>query len=205
MQKLAACLRVQERAAMANLQLFRICPKYYFSLCAAAGETDCHVASLLAMTVGEVLAPVDTPCLLHTLRAPRPCTRAHVPAFSMSLRTSAHTGAAIRFPAGKLGNLALLRANSQLFRIRPKYCFSFCATAGVTDCHVASLLAMTCKNLPPVRTIPGHCRGAVGKRPCNRAHLPVFCMSLRTSAHTGAAIRFPAEKLCQSVILKANS
>ena len=52
MQKLAGCLRVQERAAMANLQLFRICPKYYFSLCAAAGETDCHVASLLAMTEG---------------------------------------------------------------------------------------------------------------------------------------------------------
>ena len=57
----------------------------------AARRTDCPVASLLAMTVGEVLAPVDTPCLLHTLRAPRPCTRAHVPAFCMSLRTSAHT------------------------------------------------------------------------------------------------------------------
>ena len=57
-------------------------------LCAAAGSTDCHVASLLAMTVGEVLAPVDTPCLLHTLRAPRPCTRAHVPAFCMSLRAA---------------------------------------------------------------------------------------------------------------------
>ena len=50
MQKLAGCLRVQERAAMANLQLFRICPKYCFSFCPTARRTDCHVASLLAMT-----------------------------------------------------------------------------------------------------------------------------------------------------------
>ena len=52
MQKLAGCLRVQERAAMANLQLFRICPKYCFSFCPTARRTDCPVASLLAMTVG---------------------------------------------------------------------------------------------------------------------------------------------------------
>ena len=38
MQKLAGCLRVQERAAMANLQLFRICLKCYVLFCAAAGE-----------------------------------------------------------------------------------------------------------------------------------------------------------------------
>ena len=113
MQKLAGCLRVQERAAMANSQLFRICPKYCSSLCTAARRTDCHVASLLAMTVGEVLAPVDTPCLLHTLRAPRPCTRAHVPAFCMSLRTSAHTGVAIRNLAGSPDKLASVWANSQ--------------------------------------------------------------------------------------------
>ena len=28
-------------------------------------------------------------------------------------------------------------------------------------------------------------------RSCNRRHASVFCMSLRTSAHTGVAIRFP--------------
>ena len=100
----------------------------------------------------SVLAPVDTPCLLHTLRAPRPCTRAHVPAFCMSLRASAHTGVAIRNPAVKLDKLALLRANSYtLFRVRLKYCFLSCPTAESTDCHVAPLLAMTCRNLPRVR------------------------------------------------------
>ena len=32
-------------------------------------------------------------------------------------------------------------------RIRPKYCSFLRPAAGVTDCHVASLLAMTCRNL----------------------------------------------------------
>ena len=32
-------------------------------------------------------------------------------------------------------------------RICPKYCFSLCATARRTDCHVAPLLAMTCRNM----------------------------------------------------------
>ncbi len=37
------------------------------------------------------------------------------------------------------------------FQICPKYCFSFCAAARSTDCHVAALLAMTCNNLLRVR------------------------------------------------------
>ena len=44
-------------------------------------------------------------------------------------------------------------------RICPKYCFSLCATARRTDCHVAPLLAMTCNNLLRVRTARTHCRG----------------------------------------------
>ena len=44
----------------ANLSRFRIRPRRYFLLCPAAGEADCHVASLLAMTRGEALAPADT-------------------------------------------------------------------------------------------------------------------------------------------------
>ena len=67
----------------------------------------------------------------------------------------------------------------------------------VTDCPVASLLAMTCRNLLRVRIIPGHCRGTAGKRPCNRSNASVFCMSLRTSAHTGVAIRFPRRETWQ--------
>ena len=164
----------------------------------------------------------------------------------MSLRTSAHTGVAIRFPAEKLCQSVILKANSYpLFRIRPKYCFSFCAAAGVTDCHVASLLAMTKGGTPlhpqarlhplyvivnrvlaPAHTYPPsacHCepvRTLVRQsaspcprcpsqkppctrrrspssvchrepRPCTRAHLPTFSMSLRASAHTGVAIRVP--------------
>ena len=42
---------------------------------------------------------------------PPPCTRRHASVFCMSLRASAHTGVAIRFPAEKLGKLALLLAN----------------------------------------------------------------------------------------------
>ena len=61
----------------------------------------------------------------------------------------------------------------------------------------APLLAMTCKNLPPVRTIPGHCRCTAGKRPYNRRRVAVFSMSLRTSAHTGVAIRFPRREAWQ--------
>ena len=38
-----------------------------------------------------------------------------------------------------------------LFRICPRRCFPLCCAARRTDCHVASLLAMTCRNLPPVR------------------------------------------------------
>ena len=70
----------------------------------------------------------------------------------MSLRTSAHTGVAIRFPAVKPSKLVLLQANPYaLFRIRPKYCFLLCPAARRTDCHVASLLAMTGENLLRVR------------------------------------------------------
>ncbi len=106
-------------------------------------------------------APTPPPSVCHC--TPRPCNRKHVAYFCMSLRTSAHTGVAIRVPAENPGNLVLLQANPLLFRIHPKYSLSLCATAGVTDCPVASLLAMTCNNLLPVHIIPGHCRCAAGK------------------------------------------
>ena len=53
--------------------LFRICPRRCFLLCCAAGVTDCHVASLLAMTVGEVpsrpsaLPPLTRLCLQRVI------------------------------------------------------------------------------------------------------------------------------------------
>ena len=106
------------------------------------GEADCPVAPLLAMTRGG-----------------GPCTRRHLPVFCMSLRTSAHTGAAIRVPAGIPDKLAAARANSYQLRICLRYYSLPCAAAGVTDCHVASLLAMTCNNLLRVRAARTHCRG----------------------------------------------
>ena len=48
---------------------------------------------------GRPLQPLTPGKFLHTLRAKRPCNRAHASSFSMSLRTSAHTGVAIRFPS----------------------------------------------------------------------------------------------------------
>ena len=93
---------------------------------------------------------------------PRSCKRTHASVFSMSLRTSAHTGVAIRVPAEKPGKSVVLRANSYtLFRVRLKYCFLSCPTAESTDCHVASLLAMTCRSLPRVRA----CKDALPGKP----------------------------------------
>ena len=82
-------------------------------------------------------------------------------------------------PQGNLAGWQYLGRIRDTLRIRPKYCFLFCAAAGVTDCHVASLLAMTCRNLPRVRIIPGHCRYTAGKPPCTRKSASSFCIPLR--------------------------
>ena len=143
----------QRRGARRICHAFRIRPKYCFPSCPAAGDADCHVASLLAMTVGgRPLHPLTPGKFLRTLRTKRPCTRAHASSFSMSLRTSAHTGAAIRFPRRETWQTGTtLGKFVVLFRICPRRCFLQCCAAGEADCHVASLLAMTCRNLPPVR------------------------------------------------------
>ena len=125
---------------------------------------------------------------------------------------------------GCLTSWLLLGRIRSAFRIRPKCCFSFCAAAKSTDCRVASLLAMTSINLPRVCIIWGHCRGAAGKRPCTRAHLPVFSMSLRTTSlqprtrpsfcmslrgagqpPRDVAIRVPAEMPSKLAAVRANS
>ena len=71
-----------------------------------------------------------------------------------------------------------------LSRIRLRHCPPSCPTAGVTDCHVASLLAMTCRNLLRVRTARTHLgRNVVHFTRARRcASLPGLWMSLRTSA-----------------------
>ena len=106
------------------------------------------------MTVGEIsphpsALPLLTPGMfLRTLRAKRSCTRRRVTVFSMSLRTSAHTGVAIRFPRREAWQVGCcLGKFVTLSRIRLRRCFLLCATAGEADCPVAPLLAMTCRNM----------------------------------------------------------
>ena len=56
----------------------------------------------------------------------------------------------VRQSASPQGNPASWRYFRQIrstSRIRLKYCSSLCTAARSTDCHVASLLAMTCRNM----------------------------------------------------------
>ena len=141
--------------------------KYCFLLCPTAKSTDCPAAALLAMTVGEVLAPAHAPFLLHVIASQcKMGTGAHLcgPEKAMQrsdLRPGFSSGKAgakdAQLVSPRCGNPFSPQKNSAswlLFgqirsrlRIRPKYCFPSCCTARVTDCHVASLLAMTCRNL----------------------------------------------------------
>ena len=135
---------------------------------------------LLHVIANQCLAPADTRHVsAHLAR--------HVLASADAFLSSACHCEPVRtlvwqsvLPAEKPSNLALLRANPYaLSRIRPKYCSPLRPTAGETDCHVASLLAMTCRRWAGVRgcknALPVYC----WKRPCNRTHAACFCMSLR--------------------------
>ena len=102
----------------------RIRPKCYFLLCTTARRTDCHVAALLAMTVGDVLATADTcpssACHCEPVHggprkgapfAGRGATRERCPApafgRSRAWRTLGRRGVAIRSPrreTWQLGN-----------------------------------------------------------------------------------------------------
>ncbi len=85
--------------------------------------------------------------------------------FCMSLRTSAHTCGNPFSPQKNSASWLLFGQIRSRLRIRPKYCFPSCCTARVTDCHVASLLAMTVGEAC-------HCE----QRSCTRAHvLPSAC------------------------------
>ena len=117
--------------------------------------TRCHAASFHAPDAPHGLAPADTPPPSACHCKTRPCTRSHAATFCMSLRTSAHTGAAIRSPRRGAWQVGTASGKSvALFRIRPKYRFLLCPAARRTDCHVASLLAMTGKSL---RRVTHHC------------------------------------------------
>ena len=101
-----------------------------FRFCATARRTDCHVASLLAMTVGEV---PSRPTSVH------PQTRArlqhvivnNVLATADTWQISACHCEPVRTlvwqsasPQGNGASWLLFRQIRYAFRIRPKYCFS---------------------------------------------------------------------------------
>ena len=159
MQKVGRCARVQERTAGVLLET---------PLQSHSRRMFLHViaqTSLQPLTRHRLLHVIANQCRGPRKGAPfvgRGATRERCPALafgrSWAWRTLGRRGVAIRFPAEKLCQSVILKANSYpLFRIRPKYCFSVCAAARRTDCPVASLLAMAYKN--PVRLIPGRCRG----------------------------------------------
>ena len=75
---------------------------------------------LLHVIAKHALAHVVTPLPSACHRKTQPCNRTRVSVFCMSLRTSAHTGVAIRIPAGMPGKLAAVWANSWRFSDLPK-------------------------------------------------------------------------------------
>ena len=164
----------------------------------------------------NALAPANTcpPSACHCKT--RPCTRSHAATFCMSLRGAGrlHRDVAIRFPRREAWQVGCCLGKF----VTPYVCalsavILLCPTAGEADCHVASLLAMTCCNmhLPawqgrfPSGKFVALFRIPQASPPCPCEHLASFCMSLRTSAHTGVAIRVPAGKANKLAILWANS
>ena len=99
---------------------------------------------------------------------------------SRAWRTFGRRGVAIRIPAGKLGKLVVLRANSLRLTNSPEVLLS------VTPYRRSYGL--------PRRFAPRNDNGGTYLHPRTRLS---FCMSLRTSAHTGVAIRFPRRETWQ--------
>ena len=91
----------------------------------------------------------------------RPCTRSHAATFCMSLRGAGrlHRDVAIRVPAGAQNEKQYLRRIPNHLRICPNRSQLVKYLCGDADCHVASLLAMTCRNMRRVRMATTWCRG----------------------------------------------
>ena len=79
-----------------------------------------HTSFFQHVIAKHALAHVVTPLPSACHRKTQPCNRTRVSVFCMSLRTSAHTGVAIRIPAGMPGKLAAVWANSWRFSDLPK-------------------------------------------------------------------------------------
>ena len=129
-----------------SVALSRIRPKYCFLSCPAAGEADCHVAPLLAMTCcnmhlsawqgrfpsGKFVALFRIPQASPPLQPRTPTRLQHVIA-----NQCAHWCGNPRPRRETRQAGTTLGKSVTLSRIRPKYYFLSCLTAGSTDCHVA--------------------------------------------------------------------
>ena len=114
-------------------------------------------------------------------------------------------------PQGNGASWLLFRQIRYAFRICPKYCFSVLCYrkenglprrfAPRNDSGGGAIAPHVRASADACPSSACHCE----QRSCNRRHLANFCMSLRTSAHTGAAIRVPAEKPGKVVVLRATS
>ena len=128
------------------------------------------------------LAPAD-PCLSSACHCEqRSCNRRHPANFCMSLRTSAHTGVAIRVPAEKRDKLVAVGANSQLFRIRLKCCFLSCSTARRSGL--------------PRRSAPRNDMQKLAACPHNTWALPVYCRKASLQPLTPARLQHVIANQC---------
>ena len=125
----------------------------------------------------------------------RSCTRRNASVFSMSLRTSAHT---CGNPRPRRGTWQVGSTSGKfvaLFRICLRHCSLVRAAARRTDCHVASLLAMTGENLLRVRV----CQEVLPESVLAPADTPLSSACLQCKdARPGANLRRALPSACRN-------
>ena len=129
-----------------------------FSFCPAAGDADCHVAPLLAMTCrrqqrvcgGSSVVPGEFAALFR-IRL-RHCSLLCPTAGDADCHVASLLAMTCRRRQRVCGGSSVVPGEfAALFRIRLRHCSLLCPTAGDADCPVASLLAMTCRRRSAVR------------------------------------------------------
>ena len=188
--------------------LFRICLRHCSLVCAAARRTDCRVASLLAMT-GEnllrvrvcqevlpesVLAPAET----HLFSACH-CVLASAETSQSSachcepVRTLVWQSVS---PQRNLASLLLLgQIRMRFFVFARSTIFCYALPQGDADCHVASLLAMTGKNLLRVHV----CQEVLPESVLAPADTPLSSACLQCKdARPGANLRRALPSACRN-------
>ena len=139
-----------------------------------------HTSFLLHVIASYVLAPADT-----SLSSACHCE---------PVRTLAWQSVS---PQGNLASWPYFGQIRSPFRIRPKYYSPLCPAARSTDCHVASLLAMTCRRWAGVRGCKDAmtCRNLPGACVCQRA-LPGYCRKASLQSQTRCRLQHVIANQC---------